>query len=444
MDDEATIYSRVPWGVPALVGAGALGLSVGRFSTNANFLLVLLGVAGLVAAIRLARRNGGTAGSTVEVGAVAVVVVFSISAIPSLSSAYTGSWSGWVRLFVALVVLIGVILPPLRTARLQVAVGIVLIGLVTFLLVTAISANPDSRIDVQYAHTEAASLLFEGRNPYRDMVVEDTSPPEANQGVIVGYSYPPVTLLTYSLAAAVGDARLAGVVAVVALLATVLVVAVRSFPGGSVFPGVLATVPFLAGIVIGGWTEPLQAALLVASTAIYRRWVLSSIVLGLAVASKQYMVLALVPILVSADGHRYRRVVVAVGVAAATYIPFLVWDPGAMWYSLVGYQLQRLPRVDAASLWSIGLKLPAIVALLLAVGICLVAWRQLGTPATILLGQAGIFGVYFLLAPNSFGNFWFLVTVIAVAAVAFIKAVPHTAGDGTLPTVTSPETVNDG
>ncbi len=443
MDDDATIYSRVPWGIPALIGAGALGLSVGRFSSNANFLLVLLGVAGLLTAIRLARRNEGTAGSTVEVGAVAVVVVFSISAIPSLSSAYTGSWSGWVRLLVALVVLIGVLLPPLRIPRLQMAVGVVLIGLVAFLLGTAISVNPDSRIDVQYAHTEAASLLFEGRNPYRDMVVEDTSPPEVNQGIIIGYSYPPVTLLTYSLAAAVGDARIAGVVAVVTLLSTVLVVAVRSFPGGSVFPGVLATVPFLAGIVIGGWTEPLQAALLVASAAVYRRWVLSSIVLGLAVASKQYMVLALVPIVVSADTHRYRRVVIAVGVAAATYLPFLIWDPGAMWYSLVGYQLQRLPRVDAASLWSIGLKVPAVVALLLAVGICLFVWRRLSTPGTILLGQAGIFGVYFLLAPNSFGNFWFLVTVLAVAAVAFVETAPHTAEDGISPTITSPERLND-
>ncbi len=444
MDDDATIYSRVPWGVPALAGVGALGLSVGRFEGNAKLLLILLGVVGILTAIWFVRRNERATGSVVEVAAVSVVVVFSISAVPSISSAYSGSWSGWVRLFVALVVLIGVLLPPLRIPRLQMAVGVVLIGLVGFLLATAISANPDSRIDVQYAHTEAASLLFEGRNPYRDMVVEDTSPPEVNQGTIAGYSYPPVTLLTYSLAAAVGDARAVGVVAIVALLLTVLVVAVRSFPGGSVFPGVIATVPFLAGIVIGGWTEPLQAALLVASAALYRRWVLSSIVLGLAVASKQYMVLALAPILVSADTHRYRRVVIAVGVAAATYIPFLLWDPGAMWYSLVGYQLQRLPRVDAASLWSIGWKVPAVVALLVAIGTCLLAWRRLSTPSAVLLAQAGIFSVYFVLAPNSFGNFWFLVTVITVAAVALVKTGPHTAADGMMPPIMSPDTVSDG
>jgi len=430
LDDDATSHFELSWGVAAAVAAGAIGLSFGRFIGLTALVFAGAGVGVLLLALWLARRSDRIIGPGVEVAAVAVIVAFSVTAIPKIDTLYGGVWPGWQRVLIAAVALFGVMPASMRIVRRQVLVGVFLIWIVAVLSVVSLTQYPDSGVDVQRAHTEASELLLEGRNPYSDMVIPDGSPTEVNQGTIVGYSYPPVSLVMYSAGFVLGDARYTGIVAIVVTLAVVLGLAIRSYSGASIFVGTIATIPLLSGMIIGGWTEPIQAMFLVLSAATYRRWVLSSVLVGLAVASKQYMVLVLVPMLVSADSMRYRRVAVAVAVAAATYLPFLVWNPTALWYALVGYQLERIPRADAVSVWSIGWEVPAVVAAVVAVALCLLAWRGLRTRATITLAQAAILGVYFVLAPNSFGNFWFLVTVIVVSSVTLVGPTRSEVGDG--------------
>jgi len=294
------------------------------------------------------------------------------------------------------------------------------VGVVSMLLVggaLTVSGAADVYTDVRIGHILAQESLRAGTNPYSDVEIQDTAPAEWNEGTIIGYSYPPVTLIVYSAAEWIWDARLATVLSL-AMIAWLL--STRSSRFGSLglpVAGLAVSIPVTAVVIVFGWTEPLQAVLLIGAAVLWRRPVAYGIVFGLAIASKQYMVLAVIPLISAPVPDRWKRLGIAAATATATLLPFFVWNPGAMWNALVAHQFDRPIRGDSTSIAALGLVFPIAVALVLAIVVGLIAGRSAHTTGRLLLAQAATLGVYFVLSPNSFANYWYLVSILAIVAV---------------------------
>lgn len=294
------------------------------------------------------------------------------------------------------------------------------VGVVSMLLIggaLTVSGAADVYTDVRIGHMLAQESIGVGDNPYSDLEIQDTAPAEWNQGTIIGYSYPPVTLIVYSAAEWIWDGRFATVLSL-AMIAWLL--SIRSSRFGSLglpVAGLAVSIPVTAVVIVFGWTEPLQAALLIGAALLWRRPVAYGIVFGLAIASKQYMVLAVIPLISAPISDRWKRLGISAATATATLLPFFAWNPSAMWNALVAHQFDRPIRGDSTSIAAFGLALPIVVALVLAIVVGLIAGRSAHTTGRLLLAQAATLGVYFVLSPNSFANYWYLVATLVIAAV---------------------------
>ena len=174
---------------------------------------------------------------------------------------------------------------------------------------------------------------------------------------------------------------------------------------------------------VHGWTEPLQLLLLVLAALAFARWKLGGVILGLAVASKQYMILALIPMLTVPESNRWRRLAVTATTGLVVTLPFFLWNPAAFWNALVGVQLVRVQRLDTSSIAALGAVLPIGVALVVTAGVAIILGRQVQSIHGVLLTQASALAVYFLLSPNTFRNYWFLVAYLLLAAVAMDRPI---------------------
>jgi hypothetical protein len=120
-----------------------------------------------------------------------------------------------------------------------------------------------------------------------------------------------------------------------AALAWVIVVLMR--PRGKqwwlvgVLLGVLLAGPITAKALVWGHPEELVGALLCVLAVVLasrRRVVLAGVALGLALATKQWAVLAILPTVIACPGQRTRLLTVMAGVAAVFILPMLIGDPG--------------------------------------------------------------------------------------------------------------------
>jgi hypothetical protein len=107
----------------------------------------------------------------------------------------------------------------------------------------------------------------------------------------------------------------------------------------------------LEAIQTGHPEEILTAALAIGAVilAIDRRELPAAICLGLAVASKQWAVLAIFPVLMALPARRLRACFVAAAVAAALYLPGLLLAPGAF----VEIQRHAASGGRLATIWSV-------------------------------------------------------------------------------------------
>ena len=283
--------------------------------------------------------------------------------------------------------------------------------------------------DIYHAHRAAGEALTGGQNPYTDVVRFEDGNPYQEGRVFEGYPYPPVVLGTYGLAGSITDPRLISSAAWLFFLGWLGWRAVRRRSGEASDSSfavllVLGLSPLNSLVWFMGWTEPLTLALFAVAAILWERYPKTSgLFLGLALASKQYLVF-LAPILLLHRDHGWRpRSMVAAGVAGLTIFVGLAPDPPAYLRSTIGNLADIAFRPDTQSLPglvdSLGLQLnlPNIVWILIGLGVTTLLARSSSTTSGFMI-RAGLgLGAAFVLG-MAFPNYWFLVAgLLAIGTV---------------------------
>ena len=217
-------------------------------------------------------------------------------------------------------------------------------------------------IDVLIMEDDSVRALLHGSDPYgRNVTHQDIYSPEqqiygpgteVNGRVRVGFPYPPLTILWTIPGYLLGDVRYS-------FLGAVVLTALMIFYCEPNLNGVLAAVlvlfvPATLFVLTFGWTEPLMVMTLAATLLAAKknhRWL--PVALGLFFASKQYSLLAAplaVLLLPRFSWKSYLSLLAKAGaVAGFVTLPFLLWDPQGLWWSLVGFRVIVPLRLDALS-----------------------------------------------------------------------------------------------
>jgi uncharacterized membrane protein len=225
--------------------------------------------------------------------------------------------------------------------------------LLLYLLLGAwhIMTSPVPEIDVWHFQQEASAVLLRGENPYAaeyPNVFEDPSRYYAEgivkDGKVQSFPYPPLSLLLALPGYLLGDVRWSLLLAMVGTAGLMVAAARRlGLPAGHVAE--LAAVaslchPLGLPVLANAWTEPFL--MLAVTFSVWAMAGRNGTVLGLALAGvlalKQHGVLWLAPV---ARSGRLRGWValLAVLLAVALNLPFLVWNPPAFWRGVVTLQL---------------------------------------------------------------------------------------------------------
>lgn len=288
--------------------------------------------------------------------------------------------------------------------------------------------EPSVSSDVFRAHEAAGDALLAGENPYSAAVVFESGDPNKPDGTLVeGYPYPPPSLLTYALLAGITDPRVISVVSWLAVAIGLTALAARRGPIGSVSVVVLAlvtTVPVWRMTLFMSWTEPLSVALVGASLvglAKSRRW--GWIGLGIALASKQYLVFASPLVLIHQDKQGRRLGWVAMVTASVVAGFPALFGLSGYFTSVVGNALNIGFRPDTQSIngaiASLGgdWQLPPWLVIPIVLGLIGIFVRM-RLPAAVLPAAGVAILAVTLLVTSAFPNYWML-----VAALSGISAV---------------------
>ena len=155
-------------------------------------------------------------------------------------------------------------------------------------------------------------------------------------------------------------------------------------------------------------------------------WAIAAAVAFLTI--KQYTLPLLLPLW--AAGLGIRRVALAVLVALAVTLPFVLWSPADFWWDTVGYLLTLPPRPDATSfngylLARFGSNLPSWLVVVPPLGaaayVLWEAWRGADWRAVLRL-TAGRYFLLFLFNKFAFANYYFLLQAMLLASGGVVCA----------------------
>lgn len=278
-------------------------------------------------------------------------------------------------------------------------------------------------VDMLNLHESAAEVMLDGRNPYTDAYSVDTNPFAPEGAEYNGYTYPPMTLISYAGSHILfGDSRWASVFAIAALV--VLITRPwrqvgRDQAGALIALALLVVVqPWLGTIFWFGWTDPIALPLMLAGSLLWRRHpMLSAVLFGLAFGTRQYLILAIPVLLAFNDSYRWKRTLTAGGVAALTLLPGVVLDPIAFWEATVQKGFTAPIRLDTSGLAGIGLALPFWMVVAVSLGVAIWMARRGGDASRFLLALGGTCAVGFLIGFQAFMDYWFFVGTVGVFAV---------------------------
>lgn len=404
-----------------------------RVSTAANTLFVIPAVALLLLAVL--RRSSAICDNPVRGHRLRVVLWIAVTVVAStailevrLVGMYPGRetlWFWFSSVWIAIVAaawMIGRRRPDRLSA---IAWSVLLITVAEISFVMFLHETPD--IDVYHLHDAAAARLADGASPYRDLNISDSSPFAEPGSKVGGYPYPPTTLAWFALGSWLGDPRLASASA---WLLTLIIVAVPILKNdrnrflGTGLLLLLATQPGWIFVVDKSWTEPLTLLLVVGGLFTWCRMPFTSgLLLGLAIVSKQYMIVMLPATLMTIDGNRRTRLAgIATGTLALS-LPLAVADASGLWKAAVVDILALPPRPDASNLVGLAIRPdfswlpPAWVALLVPTFLAIWIVRNVHGITGLALAYASGLSVFFLLASQAFANYWLLSQGLTVLAV---------------------------
>ena len=352
--------------------------------------------------------------------------------------------------------------------RIHPACGIILVGLVasgrprvrriaawtavagaTALLLATPIAMPRPMIDVWALTQASVQALLHGVHPYT-VTAPDVSGGRYDFGyATIVYPYMPLTLLVNAPAVALlGDYRFT-----LALCFPITIVLLRAAGRRLAVDGhtsdvvtlALALQPRLAFVVAAGWHEPLlvaAAAMFVYLAARNPDGIGAATAFMLLPALKQYVA---APVLIFvALRPRWRSIAAGALVAAATVVPFLIWNPRATITGVLAIPTQMLAasafRTDSTSLTAVLARASGVragpwlgaMAQLVAGG---AAWAMLrgnsrrspsGTgdhaPGDLLLASALSLLASFLLGTQAFVNYYaFAAALLLCAALVYAR-----------------------
>ena len=393
----------------ALLVGGALAISHGIYDPAA-LALVTLGAAAAVASLR-AGRIPARAGRLLLCGAT----------VTSLGwHAYTFKAPAYVALAAVAALLAASYLQPQRVAfRFPVLLAcFAAMGALTIL------SLPLPRIDVMMFQHLGGQALLQGRNPY-ELVFPNLyghtrfyGPGMLVDGKVVVFPYPPLVAACDAISLFVArDVRWTFLLACVTGAWFVSRLGGEDAELAAAFAVLQPATFYVLGL---GWTEPTVFAAWAATLLCFRRR--PAVPAGLLLAFKQYTPLLLFPLAVS--GMKRRALAVAVVIAAATMLPFAVWNPHEFWRDVAVAQFLQPLRTDALSWlaacarWT-GRELPsalgfAAAAAVLAFGLC----RDRSLPRAAATAAAA-FTAFLLFNKQAFCNYyWLAATLLASAAAA--------------------------
>ena len=314
-----------------------------------------------------------------------------------------------------------------------------------FLGVWMVRESAEPHIDVWVFQQDAAAELLKGRNPYAMTfpdIYHSSLPGKQDvygKGLVkddrvqFGFPYPPVSLFMATIGYALThDHRYAQAAALV--LAALLMGYCREGILPKLAAGLLLFTPRVFFVLGRGWTEPFTVLFMAATVFLAcRRPGLTWIALGLLLATKQYMVLA-VPIsfFLLHSGWRWRQWIdllwKSAAVALVVTMPLALWDWNAFWKSTVTVQQLAPFRWDAISylVWygfrghlvtepSTAVFWSTFAAL---VGLGLALWRSPRTPAGFAASLSLILLGFFSFNKQAFCNYYFFVIGAICCAIA--------------------------
>jgi hypothetical protein len=297
-------------------------------------------------------------------------------------------------------------------------------------------ASPAPGIDVWTVHQQGAAALLHGRSPYAEGVVT-TEDSYSHARAIDVYAYPPLNaILTTAGYAPTGDTRWAQLAAILGGAVLLWVIARRT-SRSPVFADLLAANllfhPRGLFVLEQAWGEPLALPLLYgfALAALTRRPRLAAILAGLLIALKQHFVLYL-PALALVPGMGVPGTLVAIGVAAATYVPFVIATPRGLFEAVVMHHVNNPFRADSLSLPAtmaklLDWKLPSWLGPLAALASFGVLARVPRRIDALLLAASLTFFLFFVLGRQAFANYYYLLDATLLLAAAAAADEPATA-----------------
>ena len=295
--------------------------------------------------------------------------------------------------------------------------------------------SPAPHIDVFVFGQMALDYLFQGVSPYSQSFPDNYS---AVYGYAPKFCYPPLILyLTAPFKLFFSDHRFVYVVADT-IAATSLFVLARKGGGNysrSLFVSLLwLSFPVSLFIIEQAWIDSILIAELglLALALSGRKNILTGILLGMVAGTKQYGVLAVIPILAWCLSHGVSKkqigkiVIVALATALASIGPFLVWDLRGLYQNvfldLMGHAL-RTDGFSLLSLWQqeFGVVLSSGSSLILTGAVLLLSTGfvlKTQGKQNWATGLAIIYSFVFLFAKQAFCNYYQIVAYLLLVTVA--------------------------
>jgi hypothetical protein len=325
------------------------------------------------------------------------------------------------------------------------------VALAAWMGALVIQRTPQPQIDVWYFQQMGASALLQGIDPYLVAYPNIYGPLTSSYApavlspdrlYVLGNPYPPLTILLGLPAAA-----LAADVRWVSLAAVLFSAwAIRRLGRGSVAAELAAVLllvqPRMLFVLEQSWTEPTVLATALACLLLVDEWTraearggrsawgswAAGLAGGIALTSKQYAPLVLLPVLFAVPAReRWRAIAVAAGTAAAVLLPFILWDVPAFIRSVAEFQVAQPFRPDSLSWLSAAVQLggpllPIWPAFLLAGAALALGLRRAITLDQAALTAAGAWLVLVLFNKQAFCNYYWLAVGLLCAAVALCGA----------------------